>query len=172
MALPVEPKRARLGAGPHDLDTEPAEAPPPQAALVAEAAVAPAADGPADAFLVQPPDNASGRFYLFTQVEESGPRRPDRKTPAEVGREGLYKAVVATYAAVFREGHACHTGPSFGKVAQEGHPNSSDPKEKNLHNHAACAFPADHRWRAVEKHLRETQGVKVRGCGAVCSPLA
>ena len=35
--------------------------------------------------------------------------RPGRKTPAQVGRQGLYEAVEATYAVVFPEGHACHT---------------------------------------------------------------
>lgn len=110
-----------------------------------------------------PANNSSGKFYLFTQVEEDGPPRPGRKTPTEVGREGLWLALKAAYAAVFQQGHACHTGPVFGKVVQEGHPNSAELSRQRLHNHGACAFAADHRWKAVEKNLREVQGVKVRG---------
>ena len=118
-----------------------------------------------------PANNSSGKFYLFTQVEEDGPPRPGRKTPTEVGREGLWLALKAAYAAVFPDSHACHTGPVFGKVAQEGHPKSAELSQRRPHNHGACAFAADHRWKAVEKNLREVQGVKVREPLVVFSSL-
>ena len=116
-----------------------------------------------DRILTFPAERYAGKFYFFTQVEEDGLRRPGRKTPGEVGREGLWSAIVTAYAAVFPQNHPCHSGPLFGKIAQEGHPTSTEFRLRRLHNHAACAFPADHKWRAVERHLREVQGVNVRG---------
>ena len=110
-----------------------------------------------------PTERAAGKFYLFTQVEENGPPRAGRKTPAETGREGLWNAVKATYAAVFPVGHPCHDGALFGKVAQEGHPRSAEERLRKLHNHGAFAFPAEHKWKSVERHLREVHGVKVGG---------
>ena len=107
-------------------------------------------------------DNAAGRFFLFTQVSESV-ARPGRKTPEETGRQGLYTAIQTAYAAVFPQDHPCAGGPTFGKVAQEGHPASGIACLRNLHNHAACAFPQDHRWKSIEKQMREEQGVKVQG---------
>ena len=114
-----------------------------------------------DGEFVHVADNASGRFYLFTQVSESI-ARPGRKTPEETGRQGLYEAIQTSYAAVFPEDHPCAGGATFGKVAQEGHPASGIACLRNLHNHAACAFPQSHRWKAIEKHLREELGVKVQ----------
>jgi len=114
-----------------------------------------------DGRLAFPGQNESGKFYLFTQVEEERPPRPGRKTPSEVGREGLFLEVKAAYSEVFPVGHLCHTGPLFGKVAQDGHQHSTQERLRNLHNHAACAFAVDHRWKAVEKQLREVHGVKV-----------
>ena len=108
-----------------------------------------------DGEFVHVADNASGRFFLFTQVSESV-ARPGRKTPEETGRQGLYTAIQTAYAAVFPEDHPCASGPTFGKVVQE------DNHAAIMHNHAACAFPQDHRWKAVEKQLREEQGVKVQ----------
>ena len=67
-----------------------------------------------------------------------------------------------SYAAVFPAEHACHGGPLFGKVGQEGHPASTDDRLKRLHNHGAFGFAAEHKWRAVEKNLREVQGIEVR----------
>ena len=122
------------------------------------------AECPVDGLLESPKARAAGKFYMFTQVEEDGPLQPGRKTPAETGREGLWNAIVATYRAVFSSPvpvHACHNGPAFGKVAQEGHPGSTEVKLQRLHNHAALAFPEEHRWKAVERHLREVHGVKV-----------
>ena len=49
------------------------------------------------------------------------------------------------------------------EVGQEGHPASGIACLRNLHNHAACAFPQNHRWKAIEKHLREKLGFKVQG---------
>ena len=66
-------------------------------------------------------------------------------------------------AAVFAQEHPCASGPTFGKVVQEGHPTSGIACLRNVHNHAACAFPQDHRWKAIEKQLREVQGIKVQG---------
>ena len=119
-------------------------------------------DCPMDGALTWPSERAQGSFYLFTQVEEDGPPRPGRKTPQEVGREGLWLAVKAAYAAVFPAEHACHGGPLFGKVGQEGHPASTDDRLKRSHNHGAFGFAAEHKWRAVEKNLREVQGIEVR----------
>ena len=115
-----------------------------------------------DGEFVHVADNASGRFFLFTQVSESV-ARPGRKTPEETGRHGLYAATQTAYAAVFPQEHPCASGPTFGKVVQEGHPASGIACLRNVHNHAACAFPQDHRWKAVEKQLREVQGIKVPG---------
>ena len=116
---------------------------------------------PVDGVLTLPAERQAGKFYLFTQVEEDGPRRPGRKTPAEVGREGLWSAIVTAYKTAFPPNHPCHGGPLFGIIAQEGHPNSTEFRLRRLHNHGACAFPAEHKRRAVERHLREVQGVKV-----------
>ena len=113
-----------------------------------------------DAAFVHVGERQASRFYLFTQVV-GNPPRSGRKTPQEIGREGLYKAIQTTYAAVFKSDHPCHSGPSYGRVGQEGHPSSSLVCMRNLHNHAALAFPADHKWKAVEKHLRAKQGIKV-----------
>ena len=113
-------------------------------------------------------ENASGRFFLFTQVEEDGPPRPGRKTPAETGRQGLYEAIGRTYQAVFPEGNANKAGQLYGKVVQEGHSRSNVASMRRLHNHAACAFPTEHRWKTVERHLREVEGVKV--CAACARP--
>ena len=115
---------------------------------------------PVDGIIVHVGNHQAGKWYLFTQVSEDIPR-PGRKTPEEVGREGLYNAIVDTYHHVFPPGHLCHTGPEFGKVVQEGHPNSTVAALKNLHNHAACQFPEEHRWKSVEKYLREQHGIKV-----------
>ena len=67
-----------------------------------------------------------------------------------------------SYGAVFPAEHACHGGPLFGKVGQEGHPASTDDRLKRLHDHGAFGFAAEHKWRAVEKNLREVQGIEVR----------
>ena len=115
-----------------------------------------------DGEFVHVADNAAGRFFLFTQVSESI-ARPGRKTPQETGRQGLYEAIQTSYAAMFPEEHPCAGGATFGKVVQEGHPASGIACLRNLHNHAACAFPQNHRWKAIEKHLREEQGIKVQG---------
>jgi len=115
-----------------------------------------------DGEFVHVADNASGRFYLFTQVSEST-ARPGRKTPEETGRQGLYQAIQRTYGAVFPQEHPCAGGPTFGKVVQEGHPASGIACLRNLHNHAACAFSQDHRWKSVEQTLREVEGIKVQG---------
>ena len=97
---------------------------------------------------------------MFTQVTENE-ARAGRKTPEEVGREGLYRAIVETYSIVFPAGHPCHVGPEFGKVAQEGHPSSTFEQLKKLHLHAICQFPSAHKWKRVEQHLREVKGIKV-----------
>ena len=68
-----------------------------------------------------------------------------------------------SYAALFPEGHPCAGGPTSGKVVQEGHAGSGLVCLRNLHHHAACAFPQDHRWKTVEKQLREVLGIKVAG---------
>ena len=44
-----------------------------------------------------------------------------------------------------------HAAPDFGKVAQEGHPNSAELKLQRLHFHEAFKFPSDHKWKAVER---------------------
>ena len=71
--------------------------------------------------------------------------------------------IQTAYAAVFAQEHPCASGPTFGKVVQEGHPTSGIACLRNVHNHAACSFPQDHRWKAIEKQLREVQGIKVQG---------
>ena len=113
-----------------------------------------------DGSLVHAGDKQSSRWYLFTHVTEDE-QRPGRKSPLEIGREGFYNAIVDTYSKVFPVGHACHSGPDFGKVVQEGHPESTLAVCRNLHHHGAFQFPTEHKWKAVEKHLREVQGIKV-----------
>ena len=71
--------------------------------------------------------------------------------------------------AVLPEGHPCVGGPIFGKAVQEGHPASFLVCLQHLHNHAACAFPQDHKWKSVEKHLREELGIKVAGQSAAAA---
>lgn len=115
---------------------------------------------PVDGQLAFPAERSSSKFYMFTQVSELV-QRPGRKTPEEVGREGLYNAIGRAYGRVFPEGHACRTGPCYGKVAQEKHQASTDARMQRVHNHAICAFPADHRWKAIERDLREVEGIKV-----------
>ena len=160
---PVEP-RPRPSRAPQPA----APVPQQEQAVVAVAVVPPGlvadstswGDCPVDGTLVQAADKDASRWYLFTQVTEDVPR-PGRKTPEEVGREGLYKALVETYSKVFKPQHPCHAGPEFGKVVQEGHPRSTVSALKNLHNHAACQFPSRHKWKTVEKHMREVLGIKV-----------
>ena len=86
----------------------------------------------------------------------------------EIGRQGFYNAIVDTYSKVFPVGHACHSGPDFGKVVQEGHPESTLAVCRNLHHHGAFQFPTEHKWKAVEKHLREVQGIKVHIAKHTC----
>ena len=115
---------------------------------------------PVDGELSHAGDRAEGKYYLFSQVASRVPI-PGRKEPEDTTREELYAALVATYAAVFGEEHACHNGPEYGLVAREQHRESPVERSRKVHNHAACAFPAFHRWKAVEKHMREHHGIKV-----------
>ena len=117
-------------------------------------------DCPVDGELLHAGDRAEGKYYLFTQVASRVPI-PGRKEPEDTTREALYAALVATYAAVFGEGHACHNGPEYGLVAREQHRQSPVERSRKVHNHAGCAFSAFHRWKAVEKHMREHHGIKV-----------
>ena len=73
-------------------------------------------------------------------MEKDAPARPRRKTPAELGRQGFWVAMKEAYAASFPEGHACHTGPAWGKVSQEGHEHSAELRLRRLHNHAIVLF--------------------------------
>ena len=115
---------------------------------------------PVDGLLVPVADRQASRWYLFTQVTEDVPRA-GRKTPEEVGREGLYNTIVEAYHHCFPPGDLCHTRPEFGKVVQEGHAASTVEALRKLHNHAACQFPREHKWKKVEKYLREVKGIKV-----------
>jgi hypothetical protein len=101
----------------------------------------------------------AGKFYLFT-VPWPKPGRP-WKTPDEIGRQGLHEALVATYSRVFRQPHPCHTGPLYGVVVRELHRLSPVQGLRNPHLHEAAPFPADHRWKAVEQHLRREHRIKV-----------
>ena len=75
----------------------------------------------------------------------------------------MYEAIQVTYAAVVPASHPCAGGATFGKAVQEGRPGSGFACLVRPHKHAACAFPQDHRWKSVEKHLREEQGIKALG---------
>ena len=147
--------RPRPSKAPRLVPPEPQQEPPG-----AYAAGSGSLECPVDGTLAQAGEKQASRWYLFTQVTEDEVR-PGRKTPEDVGREGLYNALVETYHKVFKPGHLCHVGPDFCKVVQEGHPNSTVDALKNLHNHAACQFPVAHKWKAVEKYLREAKGIKV-----------
>ena len=112
-----------------------------------------------------------GRFFLFTMMTMRV-LIPDRKNPEDVGRQGLWDAIVAVYQRTFGAGHPCHNGPEFGLVACE--------VSGSVHLHAACQFARDHRWKGVERTLRLEHGIKVIGpslplvcplvCSLVCSP--
>jgi len=106
-------------------------------------------------------DKVAGRYYLFTCMPTS---IVGRKQPAEIGRQGLYESVSRAYGAVFPSDHPCHHGPDFGAVALEPsmqeHGDASGEAARP-HLHAALQFSRDHKWKAVEKQLREVQGIKV-----------
>jgi hypothetical protein len=106
--------------------------------------------------LSMPGDRAQGQYYLFTVVASAGTYRQ----PAELGREGLWSVVLGAYQKSFPVHHPCHSGPKYGKVAQELHHNDPDPAARLPHLHAACAFPARHRWKTVERVCREEFNVK------------
>ena len=103
-------------------------------------------------------DSAHGKFYLFTMVRTN---MPGRKTPDEVGRRGLYEALVATYRAVFPADHECHNGPKHGLVARELHKHSPLQSRRQPHLHAAAELPKEHRWKMIERELRVRHRIKV-----------
>ena len=78
-----------------------------------------------------------------------------------MGREGFFNLLKAAYATAFPAPHPCHTGPLYGKVVREFHRDSGERRLRRAHMHAAVAFVAEHRWKAVERTLRENHGVKV-----------
>ena len=106
-------------------------------------------------------DRSAGKFYPFTM---SAVRPPTQyKRVDDLGRQGLYEAIVAAYAAVFPAMHSCHGGPAYGVVVRELHKTSLIFGQRLHHLHAGCAFVAHHRWKLVEQHLREKQQIKVPG---------
>ena len=116
-------------------------------------------------------DRAAGRYYLFT-MPHCRQVIPGRKSPEEVGRNGLHAAIVRSYAAVFPASHACHIGPDYGVVAQEKHASSPNEASQGVHLHGAWAFPVEHRWKAVERQLRVVEGIKVFRVGVNLTPPA
>ena len=114
---------------------------------------------PVDGELPLPNLRAAGKFYLWSAVTERGP--PRYRTPDEIGREGLYRAIQAAYARAYPAGHALHAGPAFGKVARELHRLSPVHRSRNPHLHAATAFLVEHKWKALERILREEHKIKV-----------
>ena len=128
---------------------------PPRPAVEEECPV----DGPSDHAAA----GARSKFYLFTMVCEllGGLRR----TPQEVGRQGLWDALVLAYRSAFSAAHPCHNGPAFGCVAQEQHRTSAVRPRREVHLHLAAAVPAEHRWKAVEQCMREVLQSKAGGRG-------
>ena len=82
--------------------------------------------------------------------------------PGEVGREGVWLLLCNVYTAVFPAAHPCRNGPKHGKCVREIHRHSPQPDSQRPHLHLAAEFVADHKWKAVERCLREQQGVKVQ----------
>jgi hypothetical protein len=105
---------------------------------------------------------SASKFFLWTVVRTEV---PGRLTPAEIGREGLYKALVATFGSVFPATHECHGGPSFGKVVQEMHDYSSKSDEREPHLHCVTVSPSEHRWKMIERIMRTEHHIKA-GWGA------
>ena len=112
-----------------------------------------------DGVLEHVANKAAGKFYLWSAVTERGP--PRYRTPDEIGREGLYRAIQAAYARAYPADHALHAGPAFGKVARELHRLSPVHRSRNPHLHAATAFLVEHKWKALERILREEHKIKV-----------
>ena len=123
-------------------------------------------------------ENASGKFYLFTVVTERGTAR--YKQPDAIGREGFFVALKSVYAEVYPDAeHTLHSGPLYGMVARELHANSNLERSRNPHLHCATAFATDHRWKTIERLLRERHEIKVLiqrhdnmyvPLGPLCSP--
>ena len=48
----------------------------------------------------------------------------------------------------------------YGLVVRELHATSPLVVLQQAHNHAACAYPSEHRWKAVEQYMREVLNIK------------
>ena len=153
--LELDPPQIDLDA-PEDVPAEPHPAPRPVVAAHVRAVLE---ECTVDGKLVYVGDNSAGKFYLFT-VPWPLPGSP-WKSPEEIGREGLHLALVAVYGRVFPAAHPCHGGPSYGAVARELHRLSPVYGLRRPHLHEATAFPAEHRWKAVEQRLRSEQRINV-----------
>ena len=85
------------------------------------------------------------------------------KKPDEVGRQGFYEAIVRTYTYLYPGAdHALHNGPEYGCVARELHCQSPLECRRKAHFHCASAFAVEHKWKAVERYLREKEKIKVK----------
>jgi len=86
------------------------------------------------------------RFYFITFAHSA---LPGRKAPVEVGREGFYNILVNAYVKLGLP------EITHGMVALELHEDGAP------HLHADVETSKPHRWKAIEKGLRTTHGVKV-----------
>ena len=163
MPAPFFGKRLRSGA--LVWQEEEGEQAAPEQAAPAQAAHAQAAPAPdtacaVDGACVPAGERVASKYYHFTMLEVTG--NPGMKKPDDVGRQGFFEAIQRTYAHLYRdEAHPLHNGPAYGCVARELHARSSQEDRRKAHLHSPCAFPVEHKWKAVERHLREVEKIKV-----------
>ena len=107
----------------------------------------------------------ASKYYHFTLLEVTGD--PGMKKPDDVGRQGFFEALQRTYAHLYPdETHPLHGGPTYGCVARELHARSERACRRKAHFHCPCVFAAEHKWKAVERHLRVVEKLKARASSA------
>ena len=159
--LPVGPAAAPVagapGAAPALLAAAPAEA-AGDADAVAGAETLPEEERPSDGL-------RRARFYLVTMVWCSVPHyvKPDSITRAD-----FWGLICEAYRAVFPPENENHVGPNLGAVAKELHRNHEVHCMRHSHYHAACEFAVEHRWKQVERYLREHLHIKVHFSAHSC----
>ena len=142
-----------------DLD-EDELAPAGNPAITASVPVASLAECNVDGVCVHAGDRAAGKYYLFTVVTQHCLAQYQR--PDDIGREGLFTALKSVYAEAYPDTeHTLHNGPIYGIVARELHANSNVESSRNPHLHCAAAFSSEHRWKTIERLLRQRHDIKV-----------
>ena len=85
---------------------------------------------------------------------------PGRVQPGDVSREHFLVRVREAYAAVFPVPDVLHGGPTHAYVVREPHHNHPLVHLRDPHLHLAGEWPRSHRWKKVEKHLRERMNLQ------------